>query len=68
MEGKRIISGEMKINKVLTNKEVDEINKKMGTSDLPRFEQLVEPIEKSTKVDKVYNRGGYVSQMNMLGL
>ena len=68
MEGNWLISGEMKINKVLTNKEVDEINKKMGTSDLPRFEQLVEPIEKSTKVDKVYNRGGYVSQMNMLGL
>ncbi len=38
MTGNWIISGNMKVNRVLTEQEVESINKKMGTKDLPRQE------------------------------
>jgi hypothetical protein len=37
MTGNWIISGEMKVNRVLTEKEVEEINKKSNAKDLPRL-------------------------------
>lgn len=37
MTGSWIISGEMKVNRVLTDKEVNDINKKGGGKDLPRL-------------------------------
>jgi hypothetical protein len=37
MTGSWIISGEMKVNRVLTEKEVEEINKKSNAKDLPRL-------------------------------
>jgi hypothetical protein len=47
MEGNWLISGDMKVNKILTDKEVKAINKKAGTSDLPRAEELVRKYLKS---------------------
>ena len=41
MEGEWIIGGEMKVNRVLSDKEVKAINKKAGTSDLPRLSEVV---------------------------
>jgi hypothetical protein len=38
MTGSWLIGGSMKVNKVLTDKEVERINKNAGTSDLPRSE------------------------------
>lgn len=40
MEGQWIISGSVKVNKILTDEEVERINKSNGTSDLPRKEPL----------------------------
>ena len=38
MEGNWIISGDLKVNRVLSNEEVDQINRQAGVSDLPRVE------------------------------
>lgn len=40
MEGDWIISGSVKVNRILTDEEVENINRKGGTSDLPRKEPL----------------------------
>lgn len=40
MAGKWLISGSMKVNRVLSDTEVEKINKKYGTNDLPRLHQL----------------------------
>ena len=40
MTGNWIISGNMKVNRVLSEKEVKDLNKKMGTEDLPRKEEF----------------------------
>ena len=39
MEGNWIISGDLKVNRVLSNEEVDQINRQAGVSDLPRVEE-----------------------------
>jgi hypothetical protein len=44
MTGNWLIGGSMKVNKVLTDKEVERINKKAGMSDLPR----AQPFNKKT--------------------
>mgnify|MGYP005991665905 FL=1 len=59
MEGNWLIGGEMKIKKVLTNEEVKKINKEKGSFDLPLLSELQK---------KQLKQGGYVSQMNSLGL
>ena len=41
LEGEWSIGGVMKVNRVLSDKEVKAINKKAGTSDLPRLSEVV---------------------------
>jgi len=52
MTGNWIISGDMKINKILSNEEVKKINKKAGVSDLPKLNDVV----------KKKNKGGMVAR------
>ena len=40
MQGNWLIGGGMKVNKVLTNEEVQAINEAAGVADLPRFTPL----------------------------
>jgi len=40
MTGSWLISGAMKVTKILSDKEVEDINKKFGVSDLPRLKDL----------------------------
>jgi hypothetical protein len=42
MTGNWLISGEMKINRILSNDEVKAINNKAGVSDLPRVEEFLQ--------------------------
>lgn len=40
MTGEWLISGSMKVNRILSDEEVEEINKKHGVADLPRLHKL----------------------------
>lgn len=40
MTGKWLISGEMKVNRILTDEEVSRLNKEFGVADLPRIEPM----------------------------
>jgi len=42
MTGSWLISGEMKVNRILPNEEVKAINNKAGVSDLPRVEEFLQ--------------------------
>ena len=44
MEGNWLIGGGMKVNKVLTDEEVQAINEAAGKADLPRFSQFDKPM------------------------
>jgi hypothetical protein len=54
MTGNWLIGGSMKVNKVLTDKEVERINRNAGTSDLPRNEPF-------NKKDFGFAQGGVVA-------
>lgn len=44
MQGNWLIGGQMKVNKVLTDEEVQAINEAAGTADLPRFTKFDKPM------------------------
>jgi hypothetical protein len=68
MTGNWIISGQMKVNRILPDHEVEAINKKAGTADLPRLKKINE-IAKSTLlsyINKTQDKDRYFADPDKL--